>query len=334
MKFSFYTIIVAGVVAGVCAAGAAYVLYAASDSRFTEEPVPGPEAGTETLLSYWNEAVREYGGKEAYQRFADAYGALDVQRQHALAHVFGEALYKQEGISGVAVCDSNYSFGCYHAFFGWALADQGLSILEELDQECIKEYGRKGLGCQHGIGHGVIAELGYDKLAESLEACMRLDWQDPIGGCTSGVFMEFNFNTMQQWGTRQLDERGEHYPCTEVPDRFTQACYFEQPAWWSMREGDDYAHVGALCEEVTDAADREACYRGTGNVIAGLTKYNIEEMQAACGEMPDSEGEFLCIEGATWIVSNQEQFKDVWQQLCEPYSGQRYKQCMGSHDLI
>lgn len=307
---------------------------------FSVENKSAPDASlalskdNEQVLEYWLDVIKEEGGKSAYEKFATTYQTLRNGAQHEKAHIFGEALYKVEGVPGVAVCDSRFAFGCYHSFFGWALIDKGLDTIKELDQACIDVYGRKGLGCQHGIGHGVITELGYDKLGESLSACMQLDWQEPIGGCTSGVFMEFNFATMDQGEIRQPENKGEYYPCTEVEKRFSQACYFEQPAWWSARSDKDFVLVGKRCEAVADITNREACYRGAGNVIAGMTEYSLEEIAAACRLMPNLEGEVLCIEGATWITSAQPEFKDTWRTLCDPYEGEYHERCVRSHDFI
>ncbi|MEX0917808.1 MAG: hypothetical protein WDZ93_01495 [Candidatus Paceibacterota bacterium] len=333
-QYQRISIILACVAIGVIGAtvlerGATAEATEARAAAIKELPAEDPE-----VAAFWAAAVAEKGGRKAYMWFGEVYSHLSEVQQHSYAHVFGEALYKTEGIPGVAVCDSGYGFGCYHSFFGRALIENGLSILSELDQACIDAYGPKGLGCQHGIGHGVIAELGYDELNKSLEACMRLNWQGPIGGCTSGVFMEYNFATMQQADMRQPGEWGMHHPCTEVDDRYIEACYFEQPAWWSALNGQDYAAVGDLCSEIEDQKGREACYRGAGNVIAGLQEYDVDEMLAACGTMPDREGEMLCIEGAVWIVSNQPAFKDEWERLCDSLDGEYHRRCLMSHDLI
>ena len=290
---------------------------------------------TDMKVEYWRETIGEHGGVVAYKMFADTYSSFDYNQQHTYAHEFGEALYNIEGVPGVTVCDSRFGFGCYHSFFGFALLGNGLPIISELDEACIAVYGEKGLGCQHGIGHGVLAELGYDELTKSLEACRTLDWQGPIGGCTSGVFMEYNFSTMSDvQDTRQPEAGDEYYPCTAVSEQFQEGCYFEQPAWWIARSDHDYGWTGDLCEELTGVSNKEACYRGAGNVIAGTNGYTIPEIQLACSEMPNEEGEMLCIEGATWIVSAQPQFEDVWRDLCEPFSGEYYDRCIASQDFI
>lgn len=300
-------------------------------------PAEEPSAETvvvEESVEGWEEAIETYGGEEAYQIFAVQNQSLDIGTQHGNAHLFGEALYKTVGIEGVSVCDSRFAFGCYHSFFGFALLENGLGIMEDMDEACIRAYGNKGLGCQHGIGHGVLVELGPERLTDSLEACTRLQWKGPIGGCTSGVFMEYNFRTMETIGQRMVDETGWHHPCTAVSVKFLKACYFEQVAWWSSLLNDDYHAVGQRCEEVDDMEVREACYQGTGNVIAGMQEYSLPEIAQACTLMPTFFGEIRCIEGASWIVAHQPEHRDDWMELCAPYTGADRERCVRSKELI
>ena len=300
-----------------------------SDSRPTT-PIPDDAVKD---VAYWSQKITALGGAEAYQLFSTFYDDAQIGLQHENAHIFGEALYKVEGIPGVAVCDSNYAFGCYHSFFGFALLDKGLGIIADLDQACIDVYGRKGLGCQHGIGHGVLVELGYDALTPSLEACSTLDWKEPIGGCTSGVFMEFNFHTMSEDGTRQLDERGPHYPCFDVPQKFKEACYFEQPQWWLVGDG-DYIVTGERCDAAPSAVERTACYRGVGNTTAGQSGFSVTTIKQSCGMMPHDEGELLCLEGAAWLMSAEPGFEDIWEQVCDHLTGDSLRRCIASKDFI
>ncbi|MFT7507314.1 MAG: hypothetical protein ACI92I_000457 [Acidimicrobiales bacterium] len=285
-------------------------------------------------VTYWQAIIEKEGGFQAYKLFGEMYSGYDYNEQHDFVHRFGEALYKTEGVPGVAVCDSNYGFGCYHSFFGWALIDNGLDILTELDKSCIETYGEKGLGCQHGIGHGVLAEIGSDNLNDALEACTVLNWKGPIGGCTSGVFMEYNFTTMVGGGTRDPEKSEAHYPCTALDKKFQLSCYFEQPAWWIAHTQHDYMYTGSKCAAIETKLNREACYKGVGNTVAGSAGYSIKGIQKACSKMPNAEGEILCIEGAAWITSAQPEFDDVWMDLCTPFTGVYYQRCVDSRDFI
>ena len=323
----------------LCASGGAFLAYTFSQVAHSSGQIIDQarklEVNSPLGVPFWQSVIANRGGEQAYKIFGEAYGDDGKNQQHAMAHLFGEALYKELGIDGIVVCDDSYSFGCYHAFFGWALVDKGLDIITELDQACIDIYGEMGLGCQHGIGHGISAEMGNERLNEALEACMKLQWKGPLGGCTSGVFMEFNFSTMNGFSNRELDERGLHYPCNVVNDRFVSACYFEQPSWWSRLEDMDNPSLGELCGEVKVKKGRVSCFRGIGNLVAGKSFDGISEIPKYCEPMATEEGRFHCLEGALWFLANEPQFKDVWRELCIPYKDtEYYERCIKSKDLI
>lgn len=306
-----------------------------NDSKLEVATPEELQLNAEQEVAYWVDRIKKIGGKETYEEFGKLYSKEDnIGTQHQKAHLFGEALYKGLGVDGVAVCDSNFGFGCYHSFFGFAILDKGVAVLPELDQACIEVYGKKGLGCQHGIGHGVIVEMGYDELASALTECSKLDWQGPIGGCTSGVLMEYNHHTMEDSGVREPVAGDYHYPCNSVENRFVEACYFEQPAWWSVLTGTDYVFIGKECEKAPPGLAREACYRGVGNLAAGVLSFSLPEITKSCQMMPNIDGEILCVEGAAWIVSYEPSKKDTWTELCEPYEGEYHRRCLASHDFI
>jgi hypothetical protein len=325
---TFFWCIVPAIVAGVVVA---YVLSPAysGDNGAPENFTTVPEDVEE-----WIAIMNEFGGERAYQLFAEKHGHKNINVTHDLAHSFGEALYKTQGIDGVTVCDSNYAFGCYHSFFGWALIENGIDIISELDEACIAVYGEKGLGCQHGIGHGVMVEVGPDELTQALEACSTLNWQGPVGGCSSGVFMEYNHSTMGTNVSRSYSPEAAHYPCTEIDARFQPACYFEQAAWWIQQPGLDFESVGTLCAEVPDDMNREMCYRGTGNVASGASGFDIEFVINACGSMATTEGINMCTEGAVWLFTGEQDVKDSWPKLCEPLDPEGKQQCLRNIDFI
>ncbi|MEL6804242.1 MAG: hypothetical protein AAFO91_10715, partial [Bacteroidota bacterium] len=309
------------------------VVWIHSQNTSYEQPEYVPPTSEQVV--FWSERIAEMGGYQAYELFSKFYSESEIGIQHENAHFFGEALYAIEGIKGVVVCDARFAFGCYHSFFGFALLDQGLGILTDLDQACIEVYGRKGLGCQHGIGHGVLAELGYDKLDESLEACRTLDWDGPIGGCTSGVFMEHNFATMQDQGrVREAGEQGLHFPCNVVGNTFLEACYFDQPQWWWAGQQFSYERVGQLCQEAPTDTERTACYRGVGNLVAGFKGFELDAIIDGCAQMPDVEAELYCIEGASWLMAAQPEYEHIWNELCSYFEGDAHTRCEEARYMI
>jgi len=122
---------------------------------------------------YWRERISTDGGSVAYQEFTKHVAGLSIEEQHTLSHKFGGALFEVEGVSGLPVCDSQFSYGCSHEFLGRAIAKLGLGVVANLNEMCFKALKSKSLSCQHGIGHGIQASLGYtfEDLKKALAVC-------------------------------------------------------------------------------------------------------------------------------------------------------------------
>src|SRR5260221_183958 len=189
--------------------------------------------------------MKRSGDNQAYELFKNAY-QNDTGNQHTVSHIFGELLYDRLGISGMKICDSTFAYGCYHGFFRRAVSKEGLSILPKLDLACTQKKQDEIGGCQHGLGHGIVSYLGYSKLLDALSECRHVSFQGPIGGCTSGVFMEYNLHTMDDPSgkTYRIFKSDRPYePCDEILPQYAQACYFQLPQWWGKVYARDYKQI-------------------------------------------------------------------------------------------
>lgn len=244
---------------------------------------------------FWKHTIQALGGTKAYAQFSRAVANLPPSKQHENAHVFGGALFDIAGTSGLAVCDSQFSFGCYHEFLGEAIATLGLASVDSLNQGCVDALGTQSLSCQHGIGHGIAAYLGYDKqsLDKALSLCEKLPYNDPIGGCYGGVFMEYNMQTMlgEEARTRPMRAGDPQYPCDVLPDAYAPACWFWSPQWWidlqHQSQGRTYldvAAVGRLCDTAGRPSLVRDCYQGLGTIVPAETDFNPVETARLCEE--------------------------------------------------
>lgn len=284
----------------------------------------------------WSAEIDALGAKAAYQKFLDTYGRLPPGTVHSLAHVFGELLYEKEGLKGVAVCDSSFGFGCYHSFFGRAISDHGVGVVGELDKACVDAWGEKGLGCSHGIGHGLLWYIGDDKLKEALEICGTLTWKGPIGGCSGGVFMEYNFHTMADpdlTSPRAFDKAHAQAPCDTLP-LYREACYFDIPQWWIRSSNGDYALAAALCREVSATKEQEACFRGIGNVLAPETQYTVKKTLEVCKSLGSSVESLLCRQGASWSFFAEPRVREHALEICEGLSKIEQGSCVNGSQII
>jgi len=255
--------------------------------------------------AYWTALIKLKGGETAYTEFAWFVQRLSPEEQHQEAHIFGGALYEAQGLSGLSICDAQFAFGCFHEFLGRAIAALGLSVVQQLDENCFKVLGpEKGLACEHGIGHGIEVSIGYsaDDLRKTLATCKTLSHNEPIGGCYAGAFMEYDLQTMlgTQGRVREISGNDMQFPCDAVSVEYKKSCYFSQPQWWYQRFRADglsdvkniYMQTGALCAQVPDAYARD-CYEGIGTNIPAAVRFSPDLSRGVCESVSSDPADVL-----------------------------------------
>lgn len=289
---------------------------------FTKTPVKKtlPQTTTKEFVQY-KEQILTVGGKQAYQEFKKKNQLLKTNIQHNFAHVFGEALYSSLGLSGIRVCDSDFNYGCYHSVIGNALAREGLEKVAEINQQCSSTT--DFLKCQHGIGHGIIAYLGYeyDNLEQALTICDSLKNRDHIGGCFTGIFMEYNFQTMlsEDAKVRHFDEKSPLYPCNKLAVNFQDPCFYEQANWWlQVLPGDlkqKTIQIDQYCRDLP-GGQRDACYSGLGIHYPSYTNWNSKASLAGCLLIQDRNSQLLCIYGVASDFSSRSGYSNQTREIC------------------
>ncbi len=279
------------------------------------------------------------GPQSAYDAYKERYAGYDFGTQHALAHIMGELLYQKEGIEGLTICDASFAFGCYHSFFGEAIRNEGTEIIEELDRTCIEAYGPLGTGCQHGIGHGIVEYMGRENLKEALLSCDKTSQPHPLFGCTSGVFMEYNFPIVITPdkifnNVRKLNDQ-VYAPCTSVPERFQASCYYELPQLWMSEFGNNIPTLGELCSNLSVGTNQKNCFLGVGSTIVPAVKYSVERTISACDSILNSSGSLLCRSGAAWGFFINPTYRTQAAEVCRiGLDSFKHNQCVEESDLI
>ena len=251
----------------------------------------------------WMKRIDKVGPEYAYEEFKKENYLRAERFQHGETHIFGEALYEKVGIRGISICDSSFTFACYHSFFGRAISEQGLGALSVIESACIEKFGTHPSACMHGVGHGILAYFGPDKLLSALNACDTLQEKPIFGGCPSGVFMEYSLPLVDDTSTqlRPFDKIHPYEPCVSAPEKFRQSCYHEITKWWEYFI--DYNEIGKLCEAIGKSDEKEACFIGVGDIATLSSGYDVTETIAKCKEMPDEVGEAFCRRGAYLFFS-------------------------------
>jgi len=261
------------------------------------------------MNTHISQLLDAHSAADAYAIFKQEYAAASQPDQHTAAHIFGDHLYEKEGVDGFSICDGSFGFGCYHTFIPLAIADHGESVVQELDAACVRAYGEAGLGCSHGIGHGLIAHFGYGEggLRSSLALCKTLSWNRPYGGCRDGAFMEYNLRTMITDPTlrgRPFTHDTAYQPCDSVDAASKSACYFNLPQWWQQalpESSQKLSTLGTLCAGVKSGASQTACFRGIGYAYVPLTSFDAARGISLCDSLSISHSQNVeCREGVAW----------------------------------
>lgn len=238
--------------------------------------MPSHDATDKEWTAYWRDRIETHGGKSAYGEFAELFANDSIGTQHKAAHIFGSALFHIEGVGGLSVCDSRFSFGCFHEFLGEAIATLGMEIVPLLDEGCKKSLSTSPLSCQHGIGHGILAFEGYDEasLEKTLILCRDLVGTNHIGGCPGGAFMEYNLRTMLGSEATPRSFGGDPFvPCTTLDESFLEACVYWLPQWWlqevfrPLPKEERFVRMGDLCRTLKNSAVERNCFEGLGNLV-------------------------------------------------------------------
>ncbi|HET7713423.1 MAG TPA: hypothetical protein VFK94_03465 [Patescibacteria group bacterium] len=317
----------------VAAVGLIYI----SNYRQSGTPTSlSPSASISEQKAYWSSQITSLGASQAYQLFKDQYKSVGPNTDHPKAHLFGEVLYKKTGPGGITVCDAEFAFGCYHSFFIAAISDRGQEIVLDLDQACLAKFGPLGTGCQHGIGHGLMEYLGGSKLAEALSQCFTFQ-KLTLLGCTSGVFMEYNFPTITDsesvsTSMRELDQKHPYAPCQDVEAKFQKSCFFELPQWWYQKYDQNSKVMGELCQKL-ESTPRDYCFRGLGNTLGARVSYDLEEGLAKCGLMPTNYGTTYCRAGLSWSFFAEPTKRTTSKLPCQSLTEADQNICLEKSDL-
>ena len=233
------------------------------------------------------------------------------------------------------MCDPTFSFGCYHSLAGKAIIEQGLSIVKDLDAACNTTVsGRVNIGCLHGIGHGILGYVGYDNVAEALEACRVTSWHKPLGGCPGGVFMENNFHTMESVeSSKARVATGDLYaPCDALSSDFTQECYYYQALWWVRALSSDFdtAHMkaGELCDAVSGADERKACFWGLGESAVSQSRSIHTDPVDYCKRISGLSAQLYCREGVRRTLFANTVTRADAPKACDGLSSEAFKVCL------
>lgn len=287
--------------------------------------------------AYWEQEFATRDAKDVYDEFKKRNAAGPLERQHVAAHPVGELIYAAEGINGIAVCDSSFGFGCYHGFFARAIGEGGADRIAELDAACVAAYGPLGTGCQHGIGHGILEYVGYDRVNDALALCGKTTESVPLLGCASGVFMEYHTPLASSGdglvpSQRPVSEATTYEPCTTVPQKYQASCYYEIGEWVASAASGDEQVIKETCGGLSGAA-REQCFLGVGGVLGFHAAYVVADARAMCAAVASGEDDVACNAGVSWRMYAAPDHRNKAEAACAYEDAATQARCLTLADL-
>lgn len=293
---------------------------------------------------YWETRISSVGGTEAYREMADSVKGMTVADQHVVAHTFGKALYEVEGVGGFPVCDTEFSQGCFHQFFGSSIQAVGIekSTREAKELCAAQNQIQDKRTCEHGLGHGILGYLGYDvrNLEDALLACKKaFPGRGLTLGCLGGAFMEYNIRALLQPDTsiRALSAASVYEPCDVLSGADKMSCVFWQPWWWhtelsrKMDAESTFRELGTYCSTYSPQI-AQACFEGVGYMAPNREGYEPGKIARFCGATSNRGKERIwCWSYAiTQITQQISEFDD---EICKGLSGDDLSYCnLHEHD--
>lgn len=273
-----------------------------------EQKIPYVRSGivqAEAASEFWSEEIKKRGPQAAVEMLRTHADTLSSFQAHALTHAFGGALYDITGTEELPLCPAEYSQGCAHELIGSAIADQGLSAVDDLFETCTSE-GTSKYVCMHSIGHGVLGFLGYDDaaLVKALDVCREHD-PHARGSCLDGAFMEYFLRFLAAGGNiepRLVDPERPFGPCASVDAWYAPACAFELPRWKLYAEHAEatperLANLGSDCSAIPGERLSRACFEGLGT-LASIESREPDGALATCINASSERTEYLyCVTG-------------------------------------
>jgi len=273
-----------------------------------------------------------------YHEILNKYENSSPNNQHTIAHIFGEVLYQIKGPAGITVCGNSFAFGCFHGFFTTAIPDQGIGIVNELDQMCNEKFGEFNLGFQHGLGHGIAEYYGSKNLDKSLETCAGLAWKHRLMGCSGGVFMEYimpslSGNTPGSVKINPLNPTSPYHPCTEIKEYFQPECYYNLGNYFYHATKKNPQQSLELCEKVKNPLNKKSCLLGLGNSIFSNTR-DIQKTISECKQAPSIDSEINCRSGAAWLLYTDLSVRNRADKFCLELTESHYTECHDGVNLL
>lgn len=243
------------------------------------------------ITNFFVELAREKGGVHAFEVLKIAQFPPDIDL-HLLGHSVGDELYKQTGLEGMKYCTHDFRNACSHTIVIGALLEDGVGVLDVVNDVCKEAPGGPGAYtmCFHGFGHGVLAYADYE-VPDAVELCKRVGTDEYNNReyieCVGGTIMEMygGVHDKELWAAKAekyLDDENPLAMCQAdyMPEDAKQICYTYITPFIFDAAGaingnprpEIYTEAFGYCDNAEPGINQDTCYAGLGKEFIVLAQ--------------------------------------------------------------
>ena len=269
------------------------------------------------------------------RRVAEKAVAADC---HRIAHIIGSAalLYFKGNVAqtyahGSPSCTSGYYHGILERAFTNVFSTRGLvRVARSLCRDAgVRRRGFLDYQCNHGLGHGLMIQTGYD-LPTALAVCRGLQTRWDEISCAGGAFME-NGSTVYGMRSQWLKSDDPIYPCRRIKLRNRASCFLRVTTQILRTNKFNFAKTVQTCRSL-EPKWRLYCFRSYGRDAEHAVGGKVGPTLRLCRLAGSAEGQ--CLYGAARTIADRDGNTDLAATLCQAADPRRQAGCYAGLGVV
>jgi hypothetical protein len=257
---------------------------------------------------------------------------------HRIAHIIGSAslLYFKGNVAqtyahGSPSCTSGYYHGILERAFTNMFSTRGLvRVARSLCRDAgVRRRGFLDYQCDHGLGHGLMIQTGYD-LPTALAVCRGLQTRWDELSCEGGAFME-NGSTVYGLRSQWLKSDDPIYPCRRIKLRNRASCFLRVTTQILNTNKFNFAKTVQTCRSL-EPEWRLYCFRSYGRDAEHSVGGKVEPTLRLCRLAGSAEGQ--CLYGAARTIADRDGNTDLAAALCQAADPRRQAGCYAGLGVV
>jgi hypothetical protein len=183
--------------------------------------------------------------------------------------------------------------------------------------------------CDHGLGHGLMIQTGYD-LPTALAVCRGLQTRWDEVSCAGGAFME-NGSTVYGLRSQWLKSDDPIYPCRRIKLRNRASCFLRVTTQILTTNKFNFAKTVQTCRSL-EPKWRLYCFRSYGRDAEHSVGGKVEPTLRLCRLAGSAEGQ--CLYGAARTIADRDGNTDLAAAVCQAADPRRQAGCYAGLGVV